>query len=291
MQNSSRGVIRSLLSERPSPLVMGIINVTPDSFFDGGQLTGLQEIVDRAGLMVEQGAVLLDIGGESTRPGSEPVTITEELDRTQPVIEALSKAVPVRLSIDTRKSRVAGEALKAGAVIVNDISALRSDPDMAAVVAAAGADVILMHMQGTPLDMQRNPFYKNLQLELNDFLRERVAFAIESGIDSRCITTDPGIGFGKRLQDNLKLLANPAISRIDDCPLLIGASRKSFINLVQPDTPPVERLPGTLAAHLFAAAGGCDILRVHDVAETVQALAVWRKLQTAAEGDPSPRRS
>ncbi len=262
---------------------MGILNLTPDSFYDGGSYAGLQEMVDRAGHMVNEGADLLDIGGESTRPGSEPVSAAEELDRIQPLIEALGESIGVPISIDTRKSSVAAQALKAGAVIVNDISALRDDPEMAPTVANTGADVILMHMQGTPLDMQLNPAYDNLLQEVRDFLQERVSAAISAGIDSRCITVDPGIGFGKRLQDNLELLANPGACRIDDYPLLIGASRKSFINLIQPDTPPAGRLPGTLAAHLFTiAAGGCDILRVHDVAETVQSLAVWRKLQNTA---------
>ena len=286
MQQATPGVIQNLLKVRQGPLIMGILNVTPDSFYDGGSYTDLQEQVDRAGRMVDAGADLLDIGGESTRPGSEPVSAGEELDRTQPLIEALRKTVTVPLSIDTRKSSVAAAALAAGAVIVNDISALRDDPEMATVVATAGADIILMHMLGTPLEMQRNPIYDNLLQEVRSFLLERVAAAINAGIDSRCITTDPGIGFGKRLQDNLELLANPAACRIDNCPLLIGASRKSFINLIQPDTSPAERLSGTLAAHLFTvAAGGCDILRVHDVAEAVQSLAVWRRLQDAARSD------
>jgi dihydropteroate synthase len=276
------GVIQNLLSVRSHPLIMGILNTTPDSFYDGGSYAGLQEMVDRAGRMVAAGADLLDIGGESTRPGSDPVSATEELERTQPLIEALRESVSVPLSIDTRKSSVAAQALEAGAVIVNDISALRDDPAMAALVATTGADIILMHMQGTPREMQLNPTYVDLLQEVSGFLRERVAFAISAGIDSRCITTDPGIGFGKRLQDNLELLANPDACRIDDYPLLIGASRKSFIDLIHPDTPPAERLPGTLAAHQFTvAAGGCDILRVHDVAETVQSLEVWRRLQDA----------
>ena len=286
MPKTTPGVIKNLLKRSHRPLVMGILNVTPDSFYDGGSYTNLQEQVDRAGLMVDAGVDLLDIGGESTRPGSEPVTVGEELNRTQPLIEALQKNVTVPLSIDTRKSEVAVQALAAGATIVNDISALRYDPEMTTVVATTGADIILMHMQGTPREMQDNPVYADLLQEVRSFLRERVTVAINAGIDSNCITTDPGIGFGKRLQDNLELLANPDACRIDDCPLLIGASRKSFINLIQPDTSPAGRLPGTLAAHLFAVAtGGCDILRVHDVTETVQSLAVWRRLQDAAGSD------
>ncbi|MBL7034060.1 MAG: dihydropteroate synthase [Candidatus Delongbacteria bacterium] len=259
---------------------MGIINVTPDSFYSGGGYHGLQEVVDRAGEMVEAGAHLLDIGGESSRPGALPVSVAEELDRVVPIIEALGRSLPVPLSVDTRKSEVARAALVAGASIVNDISALRDDPDMAAVVARAGADLILMHMQGSPHDMQNNPHYDDVLQEVADFLHTRVETAAAAGIDKSSITTDPGIGFGKRLEDNLALLANPEACRVNGCPVLIGASRKSFINLIQPDTLPDQRLAGTLAAHLFSvAAGGCDLLRVHDVAETIQALSVWRALE------------
>jgi len=269
-------MIRELLRQHRPPLLMGIINVTPDSFYDGG--ADQSAVIQRAREMVGAGAHLLDIGGESTRPGSEPVAWEEEVRRVVPVIIALADSVSVPLSIDTRRSTVAAAALKMGATIVNDVSALRDDSYMARLVAQTSADIILMHMQGTPRDMQQNPVYGDVLTEVREFLQQRVAAALETGIAPECITLDPGIGFGKRLEDNLALLARPEALRIDEYPLLMGASRKSFIERLEPGTPPAERLPGTLAAHLYAAAAGCEVLRVHDVAATRQALSVWRAL-------------
>jgi dihydropteroate synthase len=269
-------------------LVMGILNVTPDSFADGGRYDVLARAVAQAEKMAEEGADVIDIGGESSRPagpygeGAQAVPEEEEIRRTVPVIEILTKCLDLPISIDTTKAGVARRALEAGARIVNDISALRFDPAMASVVADSGAVVVLMHMKGTPGTMQQNPVYDDLFGEILAFLAERRDAAIEAGVHRDRIMVDPGFGFGKRLEHNYRLLAG--LSRFHDlgCPILAGPSRKQFV-AAGTGLPPSERLEGTLAALSLCAAGGAHVLRVHDVAAGVRAVAL---VDAVAQGVP-----
>lgn len=244
--------------------IMGILNVTPDSFSDGGAFYPVEAAVAHALRMADEGADIIDIGGESTRPGSDGVSEEEELRRVLPVITRLAPRLPVPLSIDTRKAEVARQALAAGARIVNDVSAMTADPEMLRVVAEAGAPVVLMHAIGTPKDMQRNPFYRDTLGEIVDFLNTRLEAARQAGIPTSRIMLDPGIGFGKRVSDNLLILKSLRTLHPSGCPILIGPSRKSFIGRVL-DTPETERLEGTAAAVALGIAGGAHIVRVHDV--------------------------
>ncbi|MCL6620462.1 MAG: dihydropteroate synthase [Syntrophobacterales bacterium] len=263
------------------PLVMGIVNVTPDSFADGGRHLSREAALAHARNLVAAGADLLDVGGESTRPFSEPVPLEEELRRVIPVIEAIRTELDVPLSIDTYKAEVARQALKAGAQIINDISALRFDPDMAPLAAATGAPVILMHMKGTPRDMQADPRYDDLLGEIKAFLKERRDFALAQGIAPDAIVLDPGIGFGKTFAHNLQIL-NHLDTFLDlGCPLLVGPSRKAFIGHYLGGLPPDDRDYGTLAAVAVAVHKGAKILRVHNVAAASQFLTLLRIIQTA----------
>ncbi len=257
------------------PLVMGIVNVTPDSFSDGGQFLQADHAVGHALKLIEEGADLIDIGGESSRPGAEAVPIEDELQRVVPVVEQLRSQTETPISVDTYKSEVAHAALEAGADIINDISALRMDPEMVRVLAQSGAPVILMHMLGAPATMQQSPHYANCVEEVSAFFVQRIAFAVQHGIARGRIIVDPGIGFGKRLEDNLDLLG--ALHRFTQfgLPLLVGASRKSFISKVTgAQTSPTERLGGSIAAAVVARQRGANILRVHDVAATIEAIKV-----------------
>jgi dihydropteroate synthase len=255
---------------RPA-IVVGIVNVTPDSFSDGGRFFDAEKAVSHAIQLVDQGAEILDIGGESTRPGAEPVSETEELRRVMPVIEALSSRVKVPLSIDTIKPSVAKAALAAGASMVNDIAASRSEEMMWRVVAEAGAGYVCMHMQGTPQTMQANPVYSDVVFEVDGFFRDRLQRLNACGIKPEQVVLDVGIGFGKTLEHNLQLLAGLRSLKKLERPLLLGVSRKSFIGkLVGAETP--ERLPGSLACACVAVAAGVEMIRAHDVAETVQAV-------------------
>ena len=257
------------------PLVMGILNVTPDSFSDGGRFASLEAAVSHAVEMIAQGADLIDIGGESSRPGAEPVSAKEELDRVIPVIQAIRKQTDIPISIDTYKVAVAEEALKAGADIINDISALRMDSHIAGLAAQSGAAVIMMHMLGTPRTMQQNPHYDNCVEEILAFFRERVAYCDNQGIPRDRLILDPGIGFGKRLDDNLAILAGLAKFSEFGLPILVGASRKSFIGQVHVAGQSASgRLGGSIAAALIAVEHGANVVRVHDVAETVEALRI-----------------
>jgi dihydropteroate synthase len=255
-------------------VVMGIVNVTPDSFYDGGKRFDTGRAADDAIEMIDLGAEILDIGGESTRPGAQPVSLEEEIRRVLPVIRELRKRCSVPISIDTYKGAVARVALDEGADIVNDISALRFDPAMAALVAHEGVPLILMHMQGVPRTMQREPHYEDVVREVRDFLAERVCAAKQAGIAPEKIIIDPGIGFGKTLAHNLALLKNLQSFNSLGQPLLIGVSRKAFIGKILSAAGPEERLEGSLAAAVAAALSGANILRVHDVSETVRALRV-----------------
>jgi len=254
-------------------LLMGIINVTPDSFYDGGRRLDSADAIAHGTGLVEAGADIIDIGGESTRPGARPVSAAEELERVLPVIRGLRREVNVPISIDTYKAPVAQAALNEGADIVNDISALRFDPQMAVLLAAESVPVVLMHMQGTPQTMQAEPRYNDVLREVHDFLAARVGFALDAGIERENIIIDPGIGFGKNLSHNLTLLRHlPALASMG-YPLLVGASRKTFIGKII-DGEPDERLEGSLAAVVAAVFGGAQIVRVHDVRETRKAVRV-----------------
>jgi dihydropteroate synthase len=261
------------MDARRRTLVMGIINVTPDSFYDGGKRLDPDRAVADGIALVESGADIIDIGGESTRPGAGVVSLEEELQRVLPVIQELRRNVKVPISIDTYKAPVARAAVIEGADIINDISALRFDPQMAVLVAAEKVPVVLMHMQGTPQTMQAEPSYKDVLREVQDFLAAQVRFAVEAGMDRENIIIDPGIGFGKTLDHNLTLLRGlPALASMGQ-PLLVGASRKAFIGKilgVEPD----ERLEGSLAAAIAAVFGGANIIRAHDVNETRKAIRV-----------------
>ena len=250
--------------------VIGILNVTPDSFSDGGLHLDKSAAIRRALQMLEEGADIIDIGGESTRPGSGPVAVEEELRRTIPVIEALAKKIAIPLSIDTRKSEVAKMALDAGASIVNDISGLRFDPQMAKVVSDQKVPVVIMHIKGAPRDMQKNPVYEALMPEIMDYLRGGIRLALESGIAEDRIIIDPGIGFGKTSEHNLEIIHNLYELTLLEKPLLIGPSRKAFTGRVLGDVPPEERIEGTAAAVAISIMNGANMVRVHDVKEMVK---------------------
>ena len=261
------------------PQIMGILNVTPDSFSDGGRYDALDLAVKRGLELVDEGADILDIGGESTRPGAEEVSIKEEVRRTVPVIMALREQSrdlerDITISIDTRKPEVAEAAILAGADIWNDVTALTFDPRSESLAADLGCPVIIMHMQGSPETMQHNPYYGNVVAEVKDYLARRIDALDFAGITRDMITIDVGIGFGKSLEDNLALIANLPEFKSLGCPMLMGASRKSFIGKIDGSSAD-DRLGGSLAAALWSAQAGADILRVHDVSETVQAVKVW----------------
>lgn len=245
-------------------LVMGVLNVTPDSFSDGGLYLDPKRAEERAWEMVEEGADIIDIGGESTRPGAEPLPLEEELRRVMPVLEALGPSFPVPISIDTYKAKVAEEALKAGASIVNDISGLGFDQDMAEVVAHYGAALVIMHIKGTPKDMQLNPTYGDVLGEIKAYLRERIEKAEKAGVRSDAIIVDPGIGFGKRLEHNLEVFRRMKELEELGKPILVGPSRKRFIGEIL-GVETSQRLYGTLAAVAFSILQGAHIVRVHDV--------------------------
>jgi dihydropteroate synthase len=255
------------------PLVMGVVNVTPDSFSDGGLYLDADAAVAHGERLAADGAAILDVGGESTRPGAEPVPVEEEIERTVPVVERLATQAGAAVSIDTRKAAVAEVALQAGARIVNDVSAFRSDPAMAGLVAGAGAWCCLMHMQGEPPTMQDDPRYDDVVSEVRAFLEERLAFAVAEGVPEERVWLDPGIGFGKTAEHNLELLRRldeiAAIGR----PVVVGTSRKSFLGRLT-GRAEHERVPGTIATNVIAYERGARIFRVHDVRDVVDALAV-----------------
>ncbi|MBO60654.1 MAG: dihydropteroate synthase [Verrucomicrobiales bacterium] len=255
---------------RPT-IVMGIVNTTPDSFSDGGRFLDADAAEAHALRLANEGAEILDIGGESTRPGSAEVTVQEELDRVIPVIERLAKRPELVLSIDTQKPSVAREALTAGASIVNDIAANRADPEMWQVVAEAEAGYVCMHMQGTPQTMQAKPEYDDVTTEVIAFFKERLSLLLAHGVAAEQIALDPGIGFGKTLEHNIKLLRDLNKFSLVERPVLVGASRKSFIEKLL-GAPVDERLPASLACAAWAAIQGSQIIRVHDVAVTAQAV-------------------
>lgn len=254
-------------------LIMGILNVTPDSFYDGGRRLDPVNAITHGVAMAASGADIIDIGGESSRPGAQPVAEHEELERVLPVLQGLRREVGVPISIDTYKSKIARAALDAGADMVNDISALRFDPEMTALLTAEKVPVILMHMQGTPRTMQRQPHYEDVVREVRDFLANQLYEATDAGITPETVILDPGIGFGKTVEHNLQLLRGlPVIAALAQT-LLVGVSRKTFIGKIL-NLDADDRLEGTLAAGVAAVLGGANILRVHDVAETCKAVRI-----------------
>lgn len=271
------------LDLRPRPLLMGILNVTPDSFSDGGRYPTLDAAVAQALAMEADGADILDVGGESTRPGSEPVSEEEERARVVPVIEAVRRQSSMTISIDTTKAGVARAALEAGAQIVNDVSACTADADMVHVVRVHGAGLVLMHMLGTPRTMQRDPRYADVVGEVGDALAARVQALADAGVSPDCMAVDPGIGFGKTAEHNTRLLgrldALVALGR----PVVVGLSRKSMVGALT-GRPPGQRLAGSLAGLAWSVAHGAAVLRVHDVAASRDALLVTMALMNQATG-------
>lgn len=257
------------------PRLMGILNVTPDSFSDGGRFNAPDAALARALELASGGADIVDIGGESTRPGADFVPVVEEKARTVPVIEAIRRGSDLPISIDTRKAAVAEAALAAGADIVNDVAAFTFEPALAEITAVAHAPVCLMHAQGDPATMQDDPMYDNVLLDVFDFLEERVSFARSTGVREGQIIVDPGIGFGKTVAHNLALLNGLSLFHGLGCALLLGASRKKFIGLVADVPDSDHRLPGSLAVAMMAVEQGVQIIRAHDIAETRQALTLW----------------
>ena len=249
--------------------IMGIINVTPDSFSDGGKYANVEAAVMRAKQMVADGADIIDIGGESSRPGAEPITANEECRRVIPVVQALAEQSQIPISVDTYKAKVAHEALSAGACVINDITALHGDPNMCQIIADAQAGVILMHMQGVPATMQKAPTYQNVVAEVHAWLTEVASQAVDRGIDSSRIMIDPGIGFGKTFDHNLEILRHLMQFRGIGYPMLVGVSRKKFIGRIL-DLPVHQREEGTAATVAWSIINGANVVRVHDVAKMKQ---------------------
>lgn len=259
---------------------MGVLNATPDSFYAGARFSNLESALGHAEHLAKEGADVIDVGGESTRPGASPVTVAVELSRVLPLIQVLrEKSFKLPISIDTQKAQVAHDALRAGANLVNDVSALQADPEMAAVVADAHCPVVLMHMQGTPQIMQKAPVYNDVVHDILEFFEERLRFAKRHGIREDRIILDPGIGFGKTLDHNLTLLQRlhelTALGR----PILVGTSRKSFIGKILESPAPEDRLEGSIASALWAVRSGATGLRTHDVGATRRAVRLWESIQ------------
>jgi dihydropteroate synthase len=276
---------RQLFDFSKKTYIMGILNVTPNSFSDGGKFFSIDDAVEHALKMEKDGADIIDIGGESTRPGSESISVEEEINRVLPVIEDLDTKIKIPISIDTYKSHVAQKSLDLGVEMVNDITALRGDKKLASIVADYNVPVCLMHMKGEPKNMQVNPTYDDVVKEIHDFLKERVNHAISSGIKKENIILDPGLGFGKRtgngIEDNSEIIHRLSEFKELGYPILIGASRKTFISNMcgcKRPLPVNERLEGSLAAASTAVMNGADIVRVHDVKETRQSLDLVDKI-------------
>ena len=265
--------------------VVGILNVTPDSFYDGGRYSVEDKAFERALKMLEEGADILDVGGESTRPGSERVESQEEMRRVVPIIERLAKEGSVPLSIDTTKSEVAQRAIEAGASIVNDISGFTMDSKMPSLVAEKKVQVILSHIQGTPKDMQKNPVYENVTRDIMAFFKKQMDLGLEKGVLKDQIILDPGIGFGKTVEHNLQILRELDLFLELGRPLMVGTSRKSFIGKLQKDREPETRLAGSLTTAAWAYQKGATYFRVHDVSDTKRALTLM--VQLMKKGDPS----
>lgn len=274
-----RANVGTLSMDRPR--IMGILNVTPDSFSDGGLFNAPEAALAQARAMQAAGADIIDVGGESTRPGAREIGVEEEISRTAPVIGSIRAGSDIPISIDTRKSMVARAAIGAGASMVNDVAAFTFDPALAGITADSGLPVCLMHAQGDPQTMQQDPRYDDVVLDVYDFLEDRIAAAEAAGIDRARIVTDPGIGFGKTLQHNVTLLRHLSLYHALGCPILLGASRKRFIGTIAGVDDARDRMPGSLAVALAGVAQGVQILRVHDTGETRQALSLHMALSGA----------
>ena len=276
--NSLQLSVRDKILDLSSPKIMGILNATPDSFSDGGNFNELESALGRIGLMVSQGASIIDIGGESTRPGSEPVTEQEELDRVLPILEKAIPQFPDTLfSIDTTKYRVAEEALKLGTHFVNDISGLQKEPRFVDLCAQYQAGYVMMHSQGNPKTMQDDPTYEDVSRDIYQFFEQQLERCREKGLES--VVIDPGIGFGKTQDHNLKLLANLDQFKQLGYPILVGASRKSMIGTILNDRPVDDRVTGTVAVHYHAMMQGANIIRVHDVKEARDSVLVYNAIR------------
>ena len=269
---------RSWLKSPSRTLIMGILNLTPDSFSDGGQFNSIQKALDHTMSMIEAGADIIDIGGESTRPGSKPISFVEEIERTIPVIEEIRKISDCTISIDSYKSEVVEAALNVNANIVNDISGLTYDNKMAKLISDKKSPLILMHMKGKPLDMQKNPIYDDLISEICNFFSNQIFFANSVGIDSSKIILDPGIGFGKRIEDNFEIIRELKQIRAMGFPVLIGPSRKSFIGDAL-KLPANDRIEGTMATITAGLINGANIVRVHDIKETLRTVSIAERIK------------
>jgi dihydropteroate synthase len=269
-----------------SPLVMGVLNVTPDSFSDGGRFADRESAIAQAHAMIEAGADLIDIGGESTRPGSMPVAADDQISRVVPVLQGLSSDNRATYSIDTTKATVAAAALAAGATLVNDISAGRDDPEMFPLIAQQRAPIVLMHMLGRPRDMQDAPRYHDVVADVSSFLNDRLALAQQHGIDAEKVLFDPGIGFGKTLEHNLLLIKATGDLAELGRPLIVGASRKRFIGTITDEPEPSRRLFGTAATVAWSVANGAAVVRVHDVGPMKQVVQVIRAIQLGTRPTP-----
>jgi dihydropteroate synthase len=264
-----------LFSKDGKTIVMGVLNVTPDSFSDGGNYVSMDKALYRVRNMIKQGADIIDIGGESSRPGAEPIDASLEIERVVPVIEAIRNESEIPISIDTYKSETAQVALDAGADFINDISAFRFSDDMIDVAVRNTVPIVMMHMKGTPREMQKEPTYDNVIEEILSFFDERIKYAENNGLSRSKIIIDPGIGFGKRLEDNITIITEMDKFKIFGCPVLIGTSRKSFIEMIHPSNKSADsRVGGSIASMILAVIKGADIVRVHDVEETVEAVKV-----------------
>jgi dihydropteroate synthase len=265
--------------ELDTPVVMGILNVTPDSFSDGGIFFKDDSALRQAEKMVEEGAAIIDVGGESTRPGARAVSVDEEIDRVMPVIRKIKAELEVLVSVDTYKERVARTAVfEGGADMVNDISALGFSDNMADTIAKLEVPVILMHIKGTPDNMQKDPFYVDVVRELKQYFQARIEYALAKGIKKERIVIDPGIGFGKRLEDNIEIVKNLAAFKEFEVPILVGVSRKSFLGALAGETIPMERDAETITANVISILNGASIIRVHNVNDAVKSVKVLKRL-------------
>lgn len=271
--------LRNRFIDIKGPVIMGILNVTPDSFSDGGKYIRIDDALKRVESIVMEGADIVDIGGESTRPGAKKIGIDEEIERVVPVIERVKKELEVLISIDTYKERLARLAvLEAGADIVNDVSALRFSENMASVIADLNVPVVLMHMKGTPEHMQENPFYENVINDIKEFFYERIGWAISKGIKREKIIIDPGIGFGKRFEDNIQIIKKLREFKEFDLPILTGVSRKTFLGVISGEKIPEKREAETITANLISILNGASIIRVHNVKNAVNSIKVLKEL-------------
>jgi dihydropteroate synthase len=271
--------LRKKFIEIPAPAVMGVLNITPDSFSDGGLFLSIDDALKQVKSMIVEGADIIDVGGESTRPGAEKVSIDEEIDRIIPVVERIKKEFEVLVSIDTYKERVARMAVtEAEADMVNDISGLGFSENMASTISSLDVPVVVMHIQGTPENMQKNPCYQDVMAEIKEFFTERINFALSKGIKKEKIIIDPGIGFGKRFEDNIEIIKRLSDFKEFDCPVLIGLSRKTFLGEISGEKTPRDREAETITANIISILNGASIIRVHNVRNAVRSIGILKNL-------------